>query len=388
MFDTMTITKAASAILGALLIFLVGNWAAEVLYHVDGHGEPAYVIETEEPEAPAEAEEEPSLTELLAQADAGKGEKTFKKCAACHKLEEGANATGPYLYGVVGRPIASVDGFGYSDVLAGMDGDWTPEALDGFLHKPSDFAPGTKMTFSGLSKADDRANVIAFLNENSASPVDFAAAAPAEEPAADEPEEPAAEEPATEEPEAQAPAEEETAPEPTEAADAGGEDEAASDAEPAEAPETPLETETVIVTPKDDVVTAPSQEQDTQEQDTAETEQAPSDTAAADGTAIAGDVDKGKKVFRKCAACHKLEEGKNVIGPSLYGVVGRPVASVDGYKYSSALTDLGGEWTPDRLDEYLAKPSEYAPGNKMTFSGLSKEDDRQNVIAYLNSIGG
>ena len=213
MFDTMTITKAASAILGAFLIFLVGNWAAEALYHVGLHGEPSYVIETEEPEAPAEAEEEPSLSELLAEADAGKGEKIFKKCAACHKLEEGANATGPYLYGVVGRPIASVAGFGYSDVLAGMGGDWTPEALDEFLHKPSDFAPGTKMTFSGLSKADDRANVIAFLNENSDSPVDFAAAAPAEEPAAEEPEaeEPAAEEPSAEEPAAEEPAKEEQA---------------------------------------------------------------------------------------------------------------------------------------------------------------------------------
>ena len=379
MFDTMTITKAASAILGAFLIFLVGNWAADVLYHVDGHGEPAYVIETEEPEAPAEAEEEPSLSELLAEADAGKGEKIFKKCAACHKLEEGANATGPYLYGVVGRPIASVAGFGYSDVLAGMGGDWTPEALDEFLHKPSDFAPGTKMTFSGLSKADDRANVIAFLNENSDSPVDFAAAAPAEEPAAEEPEaeEPAAEEPAKEEQAAEAPAKEEpaaqepAAEEPAKeepAAEATGTEETAQEPAEAQAEQAPA-----------DAAEAPS---------ATGTDAAPADTAAADGTAIAGDVEKGKKVFRKCAACHKLEEGKNVVGPSLYGVVGRPVASVDGYKYSSALTDLGGEWTPDRLDEYLAKPSEYAPGNKMTFSGLSKEDDRQNVIAYLNSIGG
>ena len=384
MFDTMTITKAASAILGALLIFLVGNWAAEALYHVGLHGEPSYVIETEEPEAPAEAEEEPSLSELLAEADAGKGEKIFKKCAACHKLEEGANATGPYLYGVVGRPIASVAGFGYSDVLAGMGGDWTPEALDEFLHKPSDFAPGTKMTFSGLSKADDRANVIAFLNENSDSPVDFAAAAPAEEPAAEEPEaeepaaeEPAAEEPAKEEQAAEAPAKEEpaaqepAAEEPAKeepAAEATGTEETAQEPAEAQAEQAPA-----------DAAEAPS---------ATGTDAAPADTAAADGTAIAGDVEKGKKVFRKCAACHKLEEGKNVVGPSLYGVVGRPVASVDGYKYSSALTDLGGEWTPDRLDEYLAKPSEYAPGNKMTFSGLSKEDDRQNVIAYLNSIGG
>ena len=183
MFDTMTVTKAAGALLGALLILLLGNWAANALYSVSGHGEASYVIDTGAEEEETEAEEVASLSELLAQADTGKGEKLFKKCAACHKLEDGANSTGPYLYGVVGRAVAAVGDFSYSDVLAGMGGEWTAEHLDEFLAKPSAYAPGTKMSFAGLPKPQDRADVIAFLNSHSDAPVDFADAAAAEAPA-------------------------------------------------------------------------------------------------------------------------------------------------------------------------------------------------------------
>lgn len=198
MFDTMTVTKAAGAVLGALLIFLLGKWTAEVLYHVGGHGEAAYVIETGESEAlsdateeaTAEAPETPLETEAVvvepsndsvtpaepvatktASADAAAmagdpeaGEKVFKKCKACHKTEDGKNAVGPYLFGVVGRPVASVDSFKYSAALAGKGGEWTVENLQAFLTKPSDFAKGTKMTFPGLPKQEDRDNVIAYLN--------------------------------------------------------------------------------------------------------------------------------------------------------------------------------------------------------------------------------
>ncbi|AVO37737.1 c-type cytochrome [Pukyongiella litopenaei] len=175
--DTMTTTKVAAALCGALLVFLLGKWAAEGIYHTALHGEPSYVIDTGEDEAADEgAEEEVSFIDLLAQADVEKGSKVFKKCSACHKLEKGANGTGPYLYGVVGRPVASADGFGYSDALAGLGGDWTPEHLDEFLTKPSAYAPGTTMSFAGLGKIGDRANLIAFLNTNSDSPVSFEAA--------------------------------------------------------------------------------------------------------------------------------------------------------------------------------------------------------------------
>lgn len=161
--DTMITTKAAAAVCGALLVLLLGKWAAEEIYHVGGHGEPSYVIEVAEAEA-ASDEPEVSFEELMAAADVAKGAKVFKKCSACHKLEDGANATGPHLYGVVNRAKAAVDGFGYSGALAGMDGDWTAENLDGFLAKPGAYAPGTTMSFSGLKKQKDRVNLIAYLD--------------------------------------------------------------------------------------------------------------------------------------------------------------------------------------------------------------------------------
>ena len=164
MFDTMTITKAAAALCGALLVLLLGKWAAEGLYHVESHGEAAYVIEIEEA-GEQEAVAEVSFEELMASADVGKGAKVFKKCSACHKLDDGNNSTGPFLYGVVGRPIASADGFGYSGALSGMsDGTWTAEELDAFLTKPSSYASGTSMSFSGLKKQKDRVNLIAYLD--------------------------------------------------------------------------------------------------------------------------------------------------------------------------------------------------------------------------------
>jgi cytochrome c len=161
--DTMTFTKAAAGVLGAFLILLMGKWAADVLYHTGGHGEASYVIELESDE-PAEEVAEVSFDDLMAAADVEKGSRVFKKCSACHKLEAGANGTGPYLYGVVGRPVAAADGFGYSESMAGHGGDWTPEHLNEFLIKPSDVVPGTTMSFAGLKKAEDRADLIAYLD--------------------------------------------------------------------------------------------------------------------------------------------------------------------------------------------------------------------------------
>jgi len=166
--DTMTFTKVLGAVCGSLLVFLLGNWAASSLYAIGagGHGDhaQAYVIDTGTAEETAVAAEEgPSFEELYAAADAAAGEKVFGKCKACHKLD-GGNGTGPYLNGVVGRPKASIAGFGYSDVLTGMAADtWTPANLDAFLRNPKGYAPGTKMSFAGLPKAQDRANVIAYL---------------------------------------------------------------------------------------------------------------------------------------------------------------------------------------------------------------------------------
>jgi len=171
MFDTMTLTKVVGALCGALLVFLMGSWAAESIYHTGGgghgdHAEQAHVIQVEgaDDHGGAEVEEGPTFEELLAQADVAKGAKVFGKCKACHKLEDGANATGPHLYGVVDRAVGSVDGFGYSGNLVAVADTWSAENLDGFLANPKGYAPGTKMSFTGLKKADDRANLIAYLD--------------------------------------------------------------------------------------------------------------------------------------------------------------------------------------------------------------------------------
>lgn len=165
MLDTMTLTKSVAALCGALLVFLLGKWAADELYHVGGHGEASYVIETEGSEdADMGSEAEVSFDEQMASADAKKGAGVFKKCGACHKVEEGANSTGPSLYGVVGRSVGSVGGFGYSAGMTDLGGEWTPERLSEFLENPKAYAPGTSMSFAGLKKPADRFNVIAYLD--------------------------------------------------------------------------------------------------------------------------------------------------------------------------------------------------------------------------------
>ncbi|MEM5474034.1 cytochrome c family protein [Hoeflea sp. AS60] len=103
--------------------------------------------------------------------------------------------------------------------------------------------------------------------------------------------------------------------------------------------------------------------------------------ALADGDAVAG-----AKVFKKCAACHVATEAKNRVGPYLMGVVDRPVASVEGYKYSKAMTEHAAEvpvWTEEALATYLHDPKGVVKGTKMAFAGLKKDDDIANVIAYL-----
>lgn len=99
---------------------------------------------------------------------------------------------------------------------------------------------------------------------------------------------------------------------------------------------------------------------------------------------IAGDVKKGKKVFKKCKACHKIKEGKNGAGPTLFKVIGRDAAQVDGFKYSPAMTESGLTWDVATLTEYLKAPKKLVPKTSMSFAGLKKEKDIENLIAYLN----
>lgn len=160
--DTMTSTKVVASLCGAFLVFLLGKWAAEVIYHVDGHGEAAYVIDTG-PSESAEPAEQVDFNALVAEADVAKGANVFKKCGACHKIEDGVNGTGPSLYGVVNRDVATEPGFTYSAAMQGVEGTWTPEHLNEFLTNPKGVVPGTTMGFAGLKKIDERANLVAYL---------------------------------------------------------------------------------------------------------------------------------------------------------------------------------------------------------------------------------
>jgi cytochrome c len=170
--DTMTITKAGGSICAALLVFLLGAWAAEGLYHVgDDHyageervmGYRIEVASAEDAAADAEPVEEVPFDEVYASASADAGERLWRQCAACHQLEAGANATGPYLYGIVDRPKHAVEGYDYSEALLGQDGAWTPENISAFLLNPREYAPGTKMAYRGMEDVEDRANLIAYL---------------------------------------------------------------------------------------------------------------------------------------------------------------------------------------------------------------------------------
>ncbi len=112
-------------------------------------------------------------------------------------------------------------------------------------------------------------------------------------------------------------------------------------------------------------------------------------TAALAGPALAeGDAAEGEKVFRKCKACHAVEAGKNKVGPSLHNIVGKTPGSVEGFKYSSAMQEFGtGKvWDDETLSAYLENPKGLVKGTKMAFVGLKKEDDREDVIAYLKQF--
>lgn len=142
-----------------------------------------YVVEgVEEEGGDSAAEAEKPIAFYLASADPAKGADVFKKCAACHNADKGgANALGPNLWGVLGEPVgAGAHGFNFSDALKSKGGTWDWDNMSEWLHNPKKFAPGTKMTFAGLSKPEDRANIIAFLNQHSDSPRPMPAA-PAEE---------------------------------------------------------------------------------------------------------------------------------------------------------------------------------------------------------------
>lgn len=173
MFNTMTVTKAAGALIGSLLFLLLAAWFASSIYHVgpaghaaEGEEHPqAYRIAVEdagEGAGEVAAEEGPDFATLFASADAAAGERAFGKCRSCHKID-GSDGVGPHLNGVVDRDKGSVAGFNYSPAAQEMAGVWTAENLNDFITGPKAYMPGTKMAFAGIKNAQERANLIAYL---------------------------------------------------------------------------------------------------------------------------------------------------------------------------------------------------------------------------------
>ncbi|TCL71918.1 cytochrome c family protein [Rhizobium sp. BK251] len=171
---------ALGALLGTLFVLMSVSIASEGIFHSEAPEKEGFAIVAEEaPAGGGGGEAAPAavpIAKLLASADAKAGETVFKKCQACHDgTKGGPNKVGPNLFGVVDRPIASHEGFGYSsamkDFSKGSSEKWTFENLNKFLLAPKKDVPGTAMGFAGLPKDADRANVILYLHTLADSPV-------------------------------------------------------------------------------------------------------------------------------------------------------------------------------------------------------------------------
>lgn len=183
--------------LGAAIVALGGSIVFGDIFKPEHPKKEGFAIEAvEEAGGGDAAKADPPIAMMMAGADVTAGGEVFKKCASCHTVNQGgANGIGPNLYGTLGEEVGKgKGGFAFSDALSGKGGKWDFDAMNAWLKSPKAFAPGTKMSFAGLSKAEDRANLIAYLNAQGsnlplpAAPVQAAAdgnsAAPADNAAA------------------------------------------------------------------------------------------------------------------------------------------------------------------------------------------------------------
>jgi cytochrome c len=175
--DSFEINKIVAAVLlVALLVIGIGK-LSNIIFYVEKPEKPGYAVEVQQASTSTTAaatleDKKVDIVALMALGDVNAGEKIFKKCAACHSINQGgANKIGPALYNVVGRKIGGVADYKYSKAFVEYGKEWNFEELNGFLTKPSKWIKGTKMAYAGLRKEEDRASIIKYLNQNSDSPL-------------------------------------------------------------------------------------------------------------------------------------------------------------------------------------------------------------------------
>ena len=172
--NSFEIQKIISAILITILVVFGIGKISDFIFNGEENTIVAYKVDATEglSEESSASETSVDMTALFALADLARGEKVFKKCAACHSInKDGRNKIGPKLYNIVGRSTGAAVSYKYSKALATYNKNWTFEELNGFLIKPSSWIKGNKMGFAGLKDDKDRASIILYLNQNSDNPL-------------------------------------------------------------------------------------------------------------------------------------------------------------------------------------------------------------------------